>query len=133
MRDKSYETAFPFIARQPSRESLLHHNSTPARLLSFKTTISTMATPSAMSDVFPSTPGDATTPKQRAFQRGSSARPRGPPTESVAGQSDDEGFADDQIPVSSNRPRNPLDRPVPRVEDKVGLVVQEHFEKFLDT
>jgi DNA replication licensing factor MCM6 len=91
-----------------------------------------MATVSANSD-YPSTPAGNATPRQRAFSRGSSARPRGPPTESLAGQSDDEGFADDQVPVNSNRPRNPLDRPVPRVEDKVGLVVQEHFEKFLES
>lgn len=92
-----------------------------------------MATPGAMSDNFPSTPAGSATPRQRLSSRAGSSRPRGPPTESLAGQSDDEGFADDQIPISSNRPRNPLDRPVPRVEDKVGLVVQEHFEKFLET
>ena len=27
----------------------------------------------------------------------------------------------------------PLGAPIPRVEDKVGLVVQEHFERFLET
>jgi DNA replication licensing factor MCM6 len=93
-----------------------------------------MATPTAFptSDNFGplSTNG---TPKQRVTHRSSSARPRGPPSESLAPQSDDEGFADDQVPANSNRPRNPLDRPVPRVEDKVGLVVQEHFERFLET
>ncbi|KAL3426036.1 minichromosome maintenance protein 6 [Phlyctema vagabunda] len=72
----------------------------------------------------------ATTPRRPA-QRGSSARPRGPPSESVAPLSDDEGFADDQVPVNANRPRG--DRPVPRVEDAVGMVVQERFENFLDT
>lgn len=71
--------------------------------------------------------------KQRLSQRGSSARPGGPPTESIGPQSDDEGFADDQIPANTNRPRNPLEAPIPRVEDKVGLVVQEHFERFLET
>jgi DNA replication licensing factor MCM6 len=74
----------------------------------------------------------ATTPRQRPVQRGSSARPQGPPSESNAA-SDDEGFADDQIPVASGRPKNQSDRPVPRVEDKVGLVVQETFENFLET
>jgi DNA replication licensing factor MCM6 len=73
------------------------------------------------------------TPKQRPMQRGSSARPGGLPSESIAPQSDDEGFADDQVLLGTNRPRNPLDRPVPRVEDKVGLVVQETFERFLET
>jgi DNA replication licensing factor MCM6 len=71
--------------------------------------------------------------KQRLPQRGSSARPGGPPTESIGPQSDDEGFADDQIPANTNRPRNPLGAPIPKVEDKVGLVVQEHFERFLET
>lgn len=65
--------------------------------------------------------------------RGSSARPRGPPSESLAPQSDDEGFADDQIPVGTNRPRNAGDRPVAKIEDKVGLVVQETFERFIET
>lgn len=75
---------------------------------------------------------DAATPRQRP--RGSSARPGAPPSESINPQSDDEGFADDQIVgAGSNRPRNPLDRPVPRVVDEVGMVVQERFEQFLDT
>jgi DNA replication licensing factor MCM6 len=73
------------------------------------------------------------TSKQRPLQRGSSARPGGPPSESLGPQSDDEGFADDQIPTSVNRPRNALSQPIPRVEDKVGLVVQEHFERFLES
>ncbi len=71
------------------------------------------------------------TPRQHV-PRGSSARPLGPPSESVAPHSDDEGFADDQVIPGSNRPRNALDRPIPRVEDMVGLAVQEHFEKFLE-
>ena len=84
------------------------------------------------SDNFPGSSARSSALKRRSLQRGSSARPGGPPSESNAPQSDDEGFADDQIPASSNRPRN-LDRPVPKVEDKVGLVVQEHFERFLET
>ncbi|RDW69711.1 DNA helicase-1 [Coleophoma cylindrospora] len=63
-------------------------------------------------------------------QRGSSARPRGPPSESVAPQSDDEGFADDQIPINSNRPKG--DRQVPKVDDAVGLAIQSTFERFLN-
>ncbi|KAI9745582.1 MAG: MCM DNA helicase complex subunit mcm6 [Claussenomyces sp. TS43310] len=74
----------------------------------------------------------STTKPRRALHRGSSARPRGPPSESNAPQSDDEGFGDDQIPLDSHRPRH-ADRPIPRVEDKVGLVVQETFERFLET
>lgn len=85
------------------------------------------------SDNFPGSSARNGTLKRRSLQRGSSARPGGPPSESNAPQSDDEGFADDQVPTSSNRPRNILDRPIPKVEDKVGLVVQEHFERFLET
>ncbi|KAI1383652.1 MCM-domain-containing protein [Hypoxylon trugodes] len=89
-----------------------------------------MATPSDagfLSDA-PSRP--ATTPKQRSF-RGSSARPRGPPSESLAAPSDDEGdgFADDQIP-SRTRRRDPA--AIPRVEDRIGITVQEHFENFIE-
>ncbi|KAI1498159.1 MCM-domain-containing protein [Biscogniauxia marginata] len=92
-----------------------------------------MATPSdagfIMSDA-PSRAGGAT-PKQRQFQRGSSARPRGPPSESLAAPSDDEGdgFADDQIP---GRPRRRDPANVPRVEDRIGITVQEHFENFIE-
>ncbi|OBT41868.1 minichromosome maintenance protein 6 [Pseudogymnoascus sp. WSF 3629] len=64
--------------------------------------------------------------------RSSSVRPRGPPSESLAPQSDDEGFADDQVPTGIARPRNIHDRPIPRVEDKVGLSVQSNFETFLE-
>jgi DNA replication licensing factor MCM6 len=74
------------------------------------------------------------TPRQRPLQRGSSARPGAPPSESVVPQSDDEGFADDQVVGPGiNRPKNALDRPVPKVVDEVGMVVQDRFEQFLDT
>jgi DNA replication licensing factor MCM6 len=65
--------------------------------------------------------------------RDSSARPGGPLSESLAPQADDEGFADDQIPLGTNRPRNGRDRPITRVEDNVGLVLQETFERFIET
>ncbi|RDL39970.1 DNA helicase [Venustampulla echinocandica] len=79
-------------------------------------------------------PGSSTAGTPRASQtlRGSSARPRGPPSESVAPLSDDEGFADDQIPTGTGRPRR-KDRAVPRVVDRVGLVVQSRFEDFLES
>ncbi|CAJ2512244.1 Uu.00g052590.m01.CDS01 [Anthostomella pinea] len=93
-----------------------------------------MATPSSdagfmMSDG-PSRPA-ATTPKQRQYQRGSSARPRAPPSESLAAPSDDEGdgFADDQIP---GRTRRGDASTIPRVEDRIGITVQEHFENFIE-
>ncbi|KAK6953864.1 hypothetical protein Daesc_003826 [Daldinia eschscholtzii] len=73
----------------------------------------------------------AATPRPRQFNRGSSARPRGPPSESLAAPSDDEaeGFADDQIPGRS-RQRDPAT--IPRVEDRIGITVQEHFENFIE-
>ncbi|KAI0127142.1 MCM2/3/5 family-domain-containing protein [Xylariales sp. AK1849] len=60
-----------------------------------------------------------------------SSRPRAPPSESLAAPSDDEteAFADDQIPGRARR-GGPQD--VPRVEDRVGLTVQEHFENFIE-
>ncbi len=91
-----------------------------------------MATPSDagfMSDA-PSAP--ATTPKPRQYQRGSSARPRAPPSESLAAPSDDEGdgYADDQIPGHIRRRNDPS--AIPRVEDRIGITVQEHFENFIE-
>jgi DNA replication licensing factor MCM6 len=71
------------------------------------------------------------TPASRSRHRGSSARPRGPPTESVGPMSDDEGFADDQVPVGSSRPKR-SDRAIPRVEDTVGTYIQANFEDFLE-
>lgn len=70
------------------------------------------------------------TPRARAH-RGSSARPRGPPSESVAPLSDDEGFADDQVPTGSGRPKQ-RDRAIPRVEDVIGQYVQSNFEDFIE-
>jgi DNA replication licensing factor MCM6 len=45
--------------------------------------------------------------------------------------SDDEGdgFADDQVPRSS-RINNTAE--ISRVEDRIGLLVQEHFESFIE-
>lgn len=65
------------------------------------------------------------------FPSSSSARPRGPPSENLGAASDDEGdgFADDQVPRSS---RIPESANIPRVEDRIGLLVQEHFEAFIE-
>ncbi|KAH8602008.1 MCM2/3/5 family-domain-containing protein [Bisporella sp. PMI_857] len=69
----------------------------------------------------------------RSRPRGTSGnRPRGPPSESVGPQSDDEGFADDQVPAGRSRPKQ-SDRAVPRVVDEVGVAVQAAFEDFLET
>ncbi len=85
----------------------------------------------APSDIGPSSSRGGT-PRARSVLRGSSARPRGPPSESNA-QSDNEGEqgpADDQVPEENGRPRR-KDRVVPRVVDNVGTKVQEAFEDFL--
>ncbi|CAK7266192.1 MCM DNA helicase complex subunit mcm6 [Sporothrix epigloea] len=100
-----------------------------------------MATPSsdigfAMSDAPSRATSAAPTPRHRqAFHSlsSSSARPRGPPSESLGGApSDDEGegFADDKVPA---RTRRANDGPVPRVEDKIGLAVQQYFETFIES
>ncbi|KAI9765897.1 MAG: MCM DNA helicase complex subunit mcm6 [Geoglossum simile] len=79
------------------------------------------------------------TPKRASDGRphaASSSRPRGPPTESLGGRSDDEGLPDDEVVGTrgtTGRPRNPMDRAVPRVVDAVGEKVQESFEQFLET
>lgn len=78
-------------------------------------------------------PSRATRP-YRAAPPSSSAgggRPRGPPSESLGAPSDDEGnegFEDDQIPG-----RRPTDaQNIPKVEDRVGVLVQRHFEEFIE-
>ncbi|KAK0645490.1 MCM2/3/5 family-domain-containing protein [Cercophora newfieldiana] len=95
-----------------------------------------MATPMASSDAgFMMSDGfamGAATPRQRGGHPSSSAgRPRAPPSESLGAPSDDEGegFADDQVPVRS-RPTDVTN--IPRVEDKIGLLIQEHFENFIE-
>ncbi|KIE02469.1 DNA replication licensing factor mcm6, partial [Metarhizium majus ARSEF 297] len=70
--------------------------------------------------------------RHMAFPSSSSTRPRGPPSENLGAASDDEGdaFADDQVPRSS---RIPDAASVPRVEDRIGVLVQEHFEAFIES
>ncbi|CAM1511058.1 Fc.00g085710.m01.CDS01 [Cosmosporella sp. VM-42] len=74
----------------------------------------------------------AQTPRGNFFPSSSSARPRGPPSENLGAPSDDgtDGFADDQVPRSS---RAPDTANISRVEDRIGLLVQEHFEGFIDS
>ncbi|KAH7035645.1 MCM2/3/5 family-domain-containing protein [Microdochium trichocladiopsis] len=90
-----------------------------------------MATPSDSGFLMSDASRAATTPRPRQGQRGSSARPRGPPSESLGAPSDDEaeGFADDQIPGRRRRGDNSN---IPRVEDRIGITVQEHFENFIE-
>lgn len=71
------------------------------------------------------------TPRQRHVPSSSAGRPRAPPSESLGAPSEDEGegFEDDQIPGRS-RPTDVSN--IPRVEDKIGLLIQEHFENFIE-
>ncbi|KAK2060175.1 MCM2/3/5 family protein [Colletotrichum caudatum] len=78
-------------------------------------------------------PSRAAGTPRRTFMPSSSAggRPRVPPSESMGAVSDDEaeGFADDQVPRGS---RIPDITNIPRVEDRIGLMVQDHFESFIE-
>ncbi|KAF3767525.1 DNA replication licensing factor [Cryphonectria parasitica EP155] len=95
-----------------------------------------MAATAAMSSDagFPMSDGLSRTPRQRRANAPSSSaagRPRGPPSESLGATSDDEGndgFEDDQIP--NKRPGDTQN--IPKVEDKLGVLVQKHFEDFIE-
>ncbi|KAI8160231.1 DNA replication licensing factor mcm6 [Colletotrichum sp. SAR 10_70] len=73
----------------------------------------------------------AGTPRRQFMPSSSAGRPRVPPSESMGAPSDDEaeGFADDQVPRGS---RIQDASNVPKVEDRIGLLVQEHFEEFIE-
>ncbi|KAG6017620.1 hypothetical protein E4U54_005725 [Claviceps lovelessii] len=91
-----------------------------------------MATPSDAG--YPMSDAPSLAPQRRhvKLSSSSSARPRGPPSENLGAASDDEGdaFADDQVPRSS---RKPDAANIPRVEDRIGLLVQEHFQSFIES
>lgn len=74
----------------------------------------------------------ATTPRAagHGFPSSSSARPRGPPSESQGAASEvgEDGFADDQVPRSS---RKPDASNIPPVQDEIGKLAREKFEEFL--
>jgi DNA replication licensing factor MCM6 len=60
----------------------------------------------------------------------SSARPVGPLSDAISNHEEQvEGFNDDEIPRSSRMMGTDA---VPKVEDRVGLLVQEHFEQFIE-
>ncbi|KAF6829876.1 minichromosome maintenance protein 6 [Colletotrichum musicola] len=73
----------------------------------------------------------AGTPRRSFMPSSSAGRPRVPPSESMGAVSDDEaeGFADDQVPRSS---RIPDIANIPKVEDRIGIMVQDHFEGFIE-
>ncbi|KAI4263136.1 MAG: hypothetical protein L6R42_001707, partial [Xanthoria sp. 1 TBL-2021] len=79
--------------------------------------------------------GASNQPNGRNRQR-SSPRPYGPPSESNGALSDGEGFPDDEVVgvrgTDRNRPRDPMQRQVPKVVDLVGEKVAEEFENFME-
>jgi DNA replication licensing factor MCM6 len=82
-------------------------------------------TPSASSDV-----GNA----RRAQIRSSSARPRGPPSESAGANSDVEGDPDDEI-VGARVPGRRTNAPrtdIPKVVDVTGETLSLRFQEFLE-
>lgn len=89
-----------------------------------------MATPSDAGFMMSDAPSRAAaTPRRNfGFPSSSASRPRGPPSENLGASSED-GFADDQVPRSS---RIPNTAEISRVEDRIGLLVQEHFESFIE-
>lgn len=71
-------------------------------------------------------------PRAGRLPSSSSGRPPVPPSESLGlsdGEGEGEGFADDQVPVRA-RPTDPAN--IPRVEDKIGLIIQDHFQRFIE-
>ncbi|KAF7562777.1 hypothetical protein G7046_g1353 [Stylonectria norvegica] len=76
----------------------------------------------------------AATPRRQGLPSSSSARPRGPPSENLGAPTPSDyggdGFADDQVPRSS---RIPDTANITRVEDRIGTMVQDHFETFIET
>ncbi|KPI42367.1 DNA replication licensing factor mcm6 [Cyphellophora attinorum] len=63
----------------------------------------------------------------------SSSRPRPPPSVSNGLPSEGDIFPDDEVTgAARGRNQNPLDRNVPRVEDKTGNAVLKAFEQFLE-
>lgn len=69
--------------------------------------------------------------RQPGLPSSSSARPRGPPSENLGAPSEDgtEGFADDQMPRLSGMRGTAQ---IPRVQDRIGVLVQEHFANFVE-
>ncbi|TLD24171.1 hypothetical protein PspLS_06772 [Pyricularia sp. CBS 133598] len=90
-----------------------------------------MATPSSDAGFMMSDAPRSSGIRRPQHPSSSAGRPRAPPSESMGAPSDDEGdgFADDQVPIRSRRP----DQQVPRVEDRVGLAIQQHFEEFIES
>jgi DNA replication licensing factor MCM6 len=87
------------------------------------------------SDAAPTPSSNAGTPRFPQGIRSSSARPRGPPSESAGANSDGEGFADDEVVGARipGRRTNAARTDVPRVVDVTGETLSLRFQEFLET
>ncbi|EAT78666.2 DNA helicase [Parastagonospora nodorum] len=87
------------------------------------------------SDAAPTPSSDAGIPGRTPRMRSSSARPRGPPSESNGANSDVEGFPDDEV-VGARVPGRRTNGPrtdVPRVVDVTAETLSLRFQEFLET
>lgn len=85
------------------------------------------------SDAAPTPSSDVGGPR-RSQMRSSSARPRGPPSESAGANSDAEGFPDDEVVGArggGRRPNAPR-TDIPRVVDVTGETLSMRFQEFLE-
>ncbi|KAH7068834.1 MCM2/3/5 family-domain-containing protein [Paraphoma chrysanthemicola] len=86
------------------------------------------------SDAAPTPSSDAGNFRRSQQMRSSSARPRGPPSESAGANSDVEGFPDDEV-VGGRIPGRRANAPrtdVPRVVDVTGETLSLRFQEFLE-
>jgi hypothetical protein len=106
----------------PHHEGCTH---TMSSLLDLALNSDAAPTPSASSDV-----GNA----RRSQIRSSSARPRGPPSESAGANSDVEGDPDDEI-IGARVPGRRTNAPrtdIPKVVDVTGETLSLRFQEFLE-
>jgi len=85
------------------------------------------------SDAAPTPSSDAGAARRPLSMRSSSARPRGPPSESAGAASDIDGFPDDDVParLPGRRPNAPR-TDIPRVVDVTGETLALRFYEFLE-
>jgi DNA replication licensing factor MCM6 len=86
------------------------------------------------SDAAPTPSSDAGNARRPQGIRSSSARPRGPPSESAGANSDVEGFPDDEV-VGARGPGRRPNAPrtdIPKVVDVTGETLSLRFQEFLE-
>lgn len=86
------------------------------------------------SDAAPTPSSDIGNAQRSQRMRSSSARPRGPPSESAGANNEIEGFADDEV-VGARVPGRRANGPrtdVPKVVDVTGETLSLRFQEFLE-